>query len=82
MDLCSIQWRQSTIRLHHIKKWKKNAKDRRAYNSFERKKSDHRVRSAKIRLTLRANKAKLSYSSLYDWSSLKYNPHIANSFIL
>ena len=42
------------------KKWKNSAKDCRAFNSFEGVKSDHRVVSAKIRLTLRANKPKSS----------------------
>ena len=45
-------------------------------------KSDHRVVSAKIRLTLKANKLKSSRNPPYDWSSLRTNPVITNSFTI
>ena len=64
------------------KKWKNSAKDCRAFNSFEGVKSDHRVVSAKIRLTLRANKPKSSHNPPYDLSSLRTNPVITNSFTI
>ena len=64
------------------KKWKNSAKDCRAFNSFEGVKSDHRVVSAKIRLTLRANKPKSSRYPPYDRSSLRTNPVITNTFTI
>ena len=64
------------------KKWKNSAKDCRAFNSFEGVKSDHRVISAKVRLTLRTNKPKSSRNPPYDWSSLSTNPVITNSFTI
>lgn len=65
-----------------IKKWKNSEKNYRAYNLFEGAKSDHCVISAKIILTLRANKNESYRNSLFDWSSLKDNMHIAKSFTL
>lgn len=38
------------------------------------------VVSAKIRPSLRANKAKSYRNPLHDWSSLVYNLHIVNLF--
>ena len=64
------------------KKWKNSAKDCRAFNSFGGVKSDHRVVSAKIRLSLRANKPKSSRNPPYNWSSLRTNPVITNSFTI
>jgi len=63
------------------KKWKNSAKNCRAYNSFEGVKTDHRVVSAKIILTLRANKNKTSRSPPFDWSLLK-DQHIASTFTI
>ena len=61
-------------------KWRNSAKDCRAYNTFAGVRSDHRIVSAKIRLTLRANKVKSSKNPPFDWSSLKKDPDIANRF--
>ena len=63
------------------RKWKNSAKNCRAFNSFVSVASDHRVVSTQIRLSLRANKKKNSNISLYDWTHLKDNPEIRNTFI-
>ena len=51
------------------KKWTNCAKNCRSYHSFVSVASDHRIVSAQIRLTLRANKK--TNNKPYDWSSLK-----------
>ena len=52
------------------KKWKNSAKNCRAYNSFASIASDHRIVSAQIKLSLRANKKKTSKNKPYEWSCL------------
>ena len=64
------------------KKWKNSAIDCRAYNTFEGVKSDHRIVVAKLRLSLRANTSKSSRQTPYDWSTLKKDTDIANSFTI
>ena len=61
--------------------WKNSAKNARAYNSFISLVSDHRIVSANIELSLRKNIKKVSKTKLYDWSSLKYDAKIKNTFI-
>lgn len=63
------------------RKRKNSAKNCRAFNSFVSVASDHHVISTKIRLKLRANKKKNSNTSPYDWTHLKDNPEIRNTFI-
>ena len=63
------------------RKWKNSAKNCRAFNSFVSVASDHRVVSTQIRLSLRANKKKNSNISPYDWTHLKDNSEIRNTFI-
>ena len=63
------------------KKWKKSATNCRAYNSFASIASDHRIVSAQIKLSLRANKKKTSKNKPYEWSCLKKNTEIRKSFI-
>lgn len=60
----------------------KSAIDCRAYNTFEGVKSDHRIVVAKLRLSLRANTSKSSRQTPYDWSTLKKDTDIANSFTI
>ena len=48
------------------KKWKNSAKNCRAHNSVISVASDHRIISAQIRLTLRANKKKKKNNKPYD----------------
>ena len=62
------------------RKWKNSVKNCRAFNSFSVA-SDHRIVSAKICLSLRANKKKSSNMTPYDWTNLKNNPDVRNTFI-
>ena len=64
------------------RKWKNSAKNCRAFNSFITVGSDHRIVSAKIRLSLRANKKKSSSNPPYDWSYLKKNTEVGNNFVI
>ena len=51
-----------------------------AYNTFVGVKSDHRIVTAKIRLSLRANIKKSSNTVHYDWSTLATNADIQQQF--
>ena len=64
------------------RKWRNSAKNCRAYNSFVSVSSDHRIVTAQISLTLRANKKKSTSIPSYDWSVLKHNDNIASSFAI
>ena len=64
------------------RKWKNSAKNCRAFNSFVSVGSDHRIVSAKFRLSLRANKKKSSRNPPYDWSYLKKNIETRNNFVI
>ena len=57
------------------RKWKNSLKDCEAYSSFASVRSDHRVLSAKLRLSLRT-KAATSKRENYDWSVLKSNERL------
>ena len=57
-------------------------KNCRAYNSFVSVASDNRIVTAKIRLSLRANKKKRNNNIPYDWSTLKDDSHLRNTFII
>ena len=63
------------------RKWRNSAKNCRAFNSFVSVSSDHRIVSAQIRLTLRANKKKSNSITCYDWSVLKNDANVAASFV-
>jgi hypothetical protein len=52
------------------KKWKNSIKNCEAYNSFSSMGSDHRIISAKVKLSLRTSKAPV-LKPKYDWSALK-----------
>ena len=64
------------------KKWQNSARNCRAYNSFVTVSSDHRIVTAKIQLSLRANKKKTSGTIRHDWSHLANNPEISDKFIV
>ena len=64
------------------RKWRNSAMNCRAYNTFEGVYSDHRIVTAKIRLSLRANKFKSSCNPSYDWSTLRKATQERDSFIL
>ena len=63
-------------------KWKNSVKNCRAYNSFVSVASDQRIVTAKIRLSLRANKKKRNNNIPYDWSTLKDDSDLRNTFII
>ena len=52
------------------KKWNNSAWNCEAYSSFEGVTSDHRIVTAKIRLSLRRNMARKITTVHYDWSLL------------
>ena len=56
------------------RKWKNSVKNCEAYNTFSSTGSDHRVLTAKIKLSLRAPRAPLQVR--YEWSTLK-DPDVA-----
>ena len=62
-------------------KWRNSAKNCRAFNSFVSVSPDHRVISARLRLTLRANKKKINTTTAYDWSVLRHNTETRQFFI-
>ena len=62
------------------KKWINSATNCEAFNTFEGVSSDHRIVSLKIRLSLRANKQRVSNSPRYDWSTLSSNTDIRNQY--
>ena len=53
-----------------------------AYSTFEGVSSEHRIVSAKIRLSIRANKPKAASSPRYDSSPLLSNDHIRNRYTI
>ena len=69
-------------------KWKNSALNCEAYNSFNTVGSDHRIVSARIRLSLRQNKKKNKVKIKYDWNRLlsdddtknRYTVEVQNQF--
>ena len=62
-------------------KWRNSVKNCRSFNSFISLSSDHRIVTAQISLTLRANKKKSSAIPSYNWTTLKNDPDITSSFV-
>jgi exonuclease III len=62
------------------RKWINSVINCEAYSTFEGVSSDHRIVSARIRLSLRANKPKAARSPRYDWSTLVSNDDIQNRY--
>ena len=52
------------------KKWKNSAINCKTYSSFEDVSSDHRIVTAKIRLSLRKNATRTATTKHYDWALL------------
>ena len=52
------------------KKWKNSALNCEAYSSFEGVSTDHRIVTAKIRLSLRKNAKQTATTKQYDWALL------------
>ena len=63
------------------KKWKNSAINCEAYSSFEGVSSDHRIVTAKIRLSLRKNATRTATTKHYDWALLN-NRDIRDKYVL
>ena len=63
------------------KKWKKSAMNCEAYYSFEGVSSDHRIVTAKLRLSLRKNVTRTATTKHYDWALLN-NRDIRDKYVL
>ena len=63
------------------KKWKNSALNCEAYSSFEGVTTDHRIVSAKIRLSLRKNAKRTATTKHYDWALLN-NKDIRDKYVL
>ena len=63
------------------KKWKNRAINCEAYSSFEGVSFDHRLVTAKIRLSLRRNATRTVTTKHYDWALLK-NRGIRDKYVL
>ena len=63
------------------KKWKNSAMNCEAYSSFEGVPTDHRIVTAKIRLSLRKNAKRTATTKHYDWALLN-NRDIRDKYVL
>ena len=63
------------------KKWRNSAMNCEAYSSFEGVSYDHRVVTAKIRLSLRRNATRIATAKHYDWVLLN-NRYIRDKYVL
>ena len=63
------------------KKWKNSAINCEAYSSFEGVSSDHRIVTAKIRLSLRKNPTRTVTTKHYDWALLN-NRDIRDKYVV
>ena len=62
------------------KKWKNSACDCNAYSSFISVGSDHRVVTARLRLSLRAIKTKTKRTPKYDWKKFSADKNLQHSY--
>ena len=75
----------SKVQLDYViinRKWKNSAKNCRSFNSFISVESDHHIVSAKVRLSLPANKKKSGQVTPYDWNVLRTNLDIRNTLVI
>ena len=63
------------------KKWKNSALNCEAYSSFEGVSTDHRIVTAKIRLSLRKNAKRTATTKHYDWALLT-NKDVRDKYVL
>ena len=63
------------------RKWKNSAMNCEAYSSFEGASSDHRIVTAKVRLSLRKNATRKATTKHYDWALLN-NRDIRDKYAL
>ena len=61
------------------RKWLNSITNSEAYSSFETVNSDHRIVSARVRLSVRANKPKRR-TNVYCWDALRNDSNIQNEF--
>ena len=61
------------------KKWKNSVKNVEAYNTFSSIGSDHRVLTARIKMSFRKTKTP-KRATIYDWSVLKYNKQLQERY--
>jgi len=64
------------------RKWRNSALNCEPYSSFATVNSDHRIVSAKIRLSLRSHKNKRNAKVKYDWKKLSNDDTIRNKYDL
>ena len=64
------------------KKWRNSVNNAGAYNSFASIGSDHRIVTAKIRLSLRADSRATPKKVKYDWSKLATDPDLQDRYTL
>ena len=64
------------------RKWKNSAINCRANNYFISVATDHRIVSAYIRLSLRANKRRKSNRKNFEWSELRNNSTLRSPFVI
>ena len=62
------------------KKWRNSILNSQAYNSYASSSSDHRIVSARVRLSLRANSKTQPKKVKYDWSLLQKDPEIQDKY--
>ena len=63
-------------------KWKNSATDCRSYNTYSSLASDHRPCTAKIRLSLRANKSSKKKQIKHDWSKLIIGKNVKTAYMV
>ena len=63
------------------KKWKNSAMNCEAYSSFKGLSSDHRIVTAKLRLSLRKNATRIATTKHYNWALLN-NRDIRDKYVL
>ena len=63
------------------KKWKNSAMNCEAYSSFEGVSPDHRIFTAKIRLSVRKNATRTATTKIYNWALLN-NRDIRDKYVL
>ena len=64
------------------KKWRNSVKDAQAYNNFASIGSDHRIVSAKVRLSLRSNHKGTMRKIRHDWKMLKEDDELQERYTL
>ena len=63
-------------------KWKNSINNVEAYSTFSNVGSDHRIVSARIKLSLRANRTTAIRKPRYDWKSLRENPDLQQKYTI